>query len=595
MFCFTTMLIEYYFYFTMTEEFYKQVLLYIQIDDDFSCVSKLCDELNLDSDFIYYTLDYIIYVSNKAFNCKPKNIDWYIYYKMLDVIISEDNKYIEPIINIIKHVYQYTNFENDIHYHVYNYVLELINKFYTLKNIAEDLNINVISNVFDEINYRDAITIYTFDKQKYVRAKQKLRNISVISHTQNKTIVSKSNKVCFSYRFTHMMKYMKSTLSCLILFDDIAYYKNNHKFNRKYEYITSLLNNVTSINDILKFIDNKHFVTQYEYILREYEHAKFFGKNVKMFSKGSFAHRTYELIRLFESYLIVMYKIRTLIEKLIKYLVNSCSYSNIIFPFYNNEYLILRLLDENVIEKNIINFNILYHKIFYMNEEIGGMHKSFTTNLLIKLLMIFENNVPNFLKHNILRMIVNRQYDNYNINEFNEIIKTTFRNFKTFIDINSINHLYETLNKHNFKQRILNNENENLISRIIKNDDVESFISHITENNISLFDTVNISFFDSTEKQLMFIYTRSGYNNEYLMWWYAAYYGAFKIFKYIHNKVHFAMNSNIYMCAIHGNNYELIEYIEELYHEIEHKQKYISLCNSLHRYLIKDYIERCYV
>ena len=96
-------------------------------------------------------------------------------------------------------------------------------------------------------------------------------------------------------------------------------------------------------------------------------------------------------------------------------------------------------------------------------------------------------------------------------------------------------------------------ENEKFICKLIRNDSIEEFIQFINQHNVSLSITIPSSIFETNSYLLE--------NNPTLIE-YAAFYGSIQIFNYLRlNKCE--MKKSIYFYAIHGNNAEIFQCIED--------------------------------
>lgn len=96
-------------------------------------------------------------------------------------------------------------------------------------------------------------------------------------------------------------------------------------------------------------------------------------------------------------------------------------------------------------------------------------------------------------------------------------------------------------------------ENNYYICSLIRNDSVIDFISYATKNSLSLKQNVKSSIFETNK----FLINKSPTLIEY-----ATFFGSIQIFKYLYqNGVE--LQSSLWMYAIHGNNPEIIHFLEE--------------------------------
>lgn len=107
--------------------------------------------------------------------------------------------------------------------------------------------------------------------------------------------------------------------------------------------------------------------------------------------------------------------------------------------------------------------------------------------------------------------------------------------------------------KDNFYTNRRLGENDDKICQIIRKDSLDEFIIYVNKNNYPLDSNIEKSVYETNsflnQKEISLIE-------------YAAFHGSIQIFKYLKiNRV--KINSKLFICAIHGNNPEIIHILEE--------------------------------
>ena len=230
----------------------------------------------------------------------------------------------------------------------------------------------------------------------------------------------------------------------------------------------------------------------------------------------------------------------TKIEKLIllfkNELSNCFSKSEILDIFRSNKRLLLFLFEENILifDQSICNLisseNDTY---YYFYPEI-------------------KSHFPNFEREK-------------SISFSNKLQKYRFLNFLSISEENEHEQIIELLEKNpedfNNKRKI--GENDSYICQLIRNDDIDGFITYINKNNQSLKSFIPHSIFEtnsfltsSEEKPKK----RYGIRTELIE--YAAFFGSIQIFRYMFlNKV--KLTNYVWCFAIHGGHPEIIQILEE--------------------------------
>lgn len=102
-----------------------------------------------------------------------------------------------------------------------------------------------------------------------------------------------------------------------------------------------------------------------------------------------------------------------------------------------------------------------------------------------------------------------------------------------------------------FEQKRKTGENDNKICEIIRNDSINDFTSHVTQNKLSLYSTIEHSIFETSPLLV---------KGEPTLLDYAAFYGSIQIFNFLKDNSKITADSWIY--GIHGQNLEIIQSFE---------------------------------
>ena len=104
-----------------------------------------------------------------------------------------------------------------------------------------------------------------------------------------------------------------------------------------------------------------------------------------------------------------------------------------------------------------------------------------------------------------------------------------------------------------YEKNRLEGENESYICQLIRNDSIDDFIQFVNDQKINLSSSILTSLFETNPYIL---------KNKIVLIEYAAFFGSFKIFKYLFDcKV--GLPSSLWFCAIHGQNYDIINLLDE--------------------------------
>ena len=100
----------------------------------------------------------------------------------------------------------------------------------------------------------------------------------------------------------------------------------------------------------------------------------------------------------------------------------------------------------------------------------------------------------------------------------------------------------------NFFEKRKKGENDSYICKLIQNDSVEDFVSHVTKNNYSLRSKIVPSIYETNSFLIK--------NSEPSLIEYAVFFGSIKIFQYLRfNNVD--LTQSLWIYTIHGNNPEI--------------------------------------
>ena len=205
-------------------------------------------------------------------------------------------------------------------------------------------------------------------------------------------------------------------------------------------------------------------------------------------------------------------------------------------------------------------FNI--SKIF-SNSEIFNIFK---TNKPI-LLYLFKNNilVPDIYVINNILNIKDSNSTKYRHYFYPEINPYLINTKKTKIE-EEISKLYPDIFD-NFVEKRKKAENHSYISELIRDDNIEEFVSYTTRYNLSLTSRIPRSLFETHS----FLLKKS----DTTLIEYSAFFGSIQIFKYLRmNKV--KLTPSLWLYAIHGKNAEMIHLLEE--NHVEPEDKTFSDC-----------------
>ena len=162
------------------------------------------------------------------------------------------------------------------------------------------------------------------------------------------------------------------------------------------------------------------------------------------------------------------------------------------------------------------------------------------------LLFLFEEKllIPD---RTIYRYILNN--DKYKRRNY---LQYFYPEFKTFFSQKTIPRLCKDDNEL-FKQKRKAGENDKYICNLIRNDDVDEFVTYVNRTNLPLSTVIEQSIFETNQ----FLYDKNPTLIEY-----AAFFGSIQIFKYLYF-LNIELTPSLWLYLIHGKNPELIHLIEE--------------------------------
>lgn len=203
------------------------------------------------------------------------------------------------------------------------------------------------------------------------------------------------------------------------------------------------------------------------------------------------------------------------------------------------------------IERILINYKLYIKKYFSQLE----VYDIFQPNQRI-LLFLLQNDLIS--TDNLLKL--NPKYIAYFYPEIkNKIDQKILKEIES-----SYKDIFTNFNEEEFIQNRMVGENDSYVCKLIREDSVEEFIKYINQKNLSLSSQITLSIFDTNsifiENLYSLINTRDHENPTIIE--YAFYFGSIQIVKYlIFEGVE--LTSSLWPYAIHSNNAELINMLEE--------------------------------
>ena len=265
-------------------------------------------------------------------------------------------------------------------------------------------------------------------------------------------------------------------------------------------------------------------------------------------------------------------KIFRILTYLKEYIKKSFTNKEIFNIFKNNKRTLLFLITEKIItiDENI--FQMISH---------GKYSKMRYYDYFLPEMDSFLKNNPSFYQNlSFIDLFKKIQIEYDSDYEFIEEEKEeeAEEEEEEFIEENSELDLPE-----NFEENRLKGENENYICQLIQKDLIEDFIIHVNKNSISLNSKIKPSIYETNSYLIK--------RNPTLIK-YASFYGSIQIFKYLLlNKAE--LSHSLWYYAIHGNNPEIIHYLEENHigtdYEICYKESVKCHHNDVADYIKENY------
>lgn len=242
------------------------------------------------------------------------------------------------------------------------------------------------------------------------------------------------------------------------------------------------------------------------------------------------------------------YKLKALLHLIAKIIDNHHRTMDF---FSKIERILLHLKDD--IKKNFPNWEVFVifrsNKrilLFLIEEKILEFDEYIVDEITIgpNSIKYIKAGYPQYFSPEIKPYIKNDWFSKYNAKKSNFNCNEFLKNFR------------KKLPKKFFDNRKAG-ENDNYICKIIRNDSLQEFIENINQNSISLKQKIEPSFFETHS----FLIKKQIDNIDISLVEYAAFFGAFQIFKYlINNGAKFT--SSIWLFAVHGRHTEIFLYLE---------------------------------
>lgn len=203
-------------------------------------------------------------------------------------------------------------------------------------------------------------------------------------------------------------------------------------------------------------------------------------------------------------------------------------------------------------------------KNFYSNSEIFNTfmyNKRILLFLLEQRIMIMDEHIVKKIIRNYLSM----NYPQYFLPEIkpfmNEKWFPKYDPERIFTENDWVEGITKELPE-NFYENRKTGENENQICKLIRNDLIEDFIIYIRQNNYSLKSEICSSIYETNYFINYYKYSRFALNSKINLIEYAAFFGSYQIFKYLHmNGIE--LTPSLWLFAIHGRDTNIIHLLIE--------------------------------
>ncbi|KAK8838964.1 hypothetical protein M9Y10_032424 [Tritrichomonas musculus] len=205
------------------------------------------------------------------------------------------------------------------------------------------------------------------------------------------------------------------------------------------------------------------------------------------------------------------------------------------------------------------------------------------------LLYFYENNIIS--KQSFQEEIINL-YDEIDFLQYFciELRQLNSKEFEYRIEMNCFKDFIEENDKNIqlFMERRRKYQNISKISEIIRKDSIDEFTSFISQSNLNLNSKIENSIFESVTKEVSL--------EDLTLIEYAAFFGSQSIFKFLLLS-DVKITTDLFLCAIHGGNYEIIHLIENCKIKVNHNDyiRYYDEAIKCHQNEIAFYIEENYL
>ena len=211
---------------------------------------------------------------------------------------------------------------------------------------------------------------------------------------------------------------------------------------------------------------------------------------------------------------------------------------------------------------------------YYSNSSIFYIFK---TNWKV-LLFLFDEKIIS-LDNIIFKYITNDNYMfPYFLPEIKEYIAQNNIDIKKLFNLLKQEEITKSLPKQ-YRQKRKIGENDNYMCELIRNDDIDKFISYVKQNRIYVDSKIKKSIYETNSFLI---------RKEVTLIEYASFFGSIQIFKYLFlNKAEITNLVGVY--SMHGNHPEIIEIIKE---NIKVKQEWLDEAIKCHHNEIVNYLIR---
>ena len=204
-------------------------------------------------------------------------------------------------------------------------------------------------------------------------------------------------------------------------------------------------------------------------------------------------------------------------------------------------------------------------KKYFPNSEIFNIFKN---NKRI-LLFLIEQQIIVFDEYIAKRITNTEKYINAKYPLYFQSEIQPFINEKWFPKINEWAEEIKKELPENFHAKRKEGENDNQICELIRKDMITEFADYVTRNGVSLRATIQPSIYE-TNSFLLEKQTESNQNQKLTLIEYAVFFGSIQIFNYLRLEG-VELKPSMWTLAIHGQNAEIIHFLEENHVELKDK------------------------